>query len=136
MTIELAAPIAASHTVGALIEARVSSDVRDRGRLAIAAGSAVRGRIRRLERDAGLWAVGLEFTEIETETGRARFYANVLELDKSSGAKFIVRLRGKEEHWLPYLPGVAQFFLPESELALPKGFKTVWKTTSPRSATR
>ncbi len=136
VAIELAAPITASHTVGSLIEGRVAADVRLRGRLAIAAGSAVRGRIRRLEREAEHWAVGLEFTDIETETGTARFYANVQELDKPSGAKFIVRLRGKHEYWLPYLPGVAQFFLPGSELSLPKGFRTVWKTTSPRSATR
>jgi hypothetical protein len=38
-----------------------------------------------------------------------------------------------EERWLPYLPGVAQFFVLRKELNLPRGFRTVWKTTSATS---
>jgi hypothetical protein len=134
--IELADPVTKATTVGALIEGRVVADVRERGKVAIPAGSAVRGRVRRLERLEGYWAIGLEFTEIETTAGAVRFYANLQELDKQGGAAFLVRGPKKEELFLPYLPGVVQFFLPAGDLNLPKGFKTFWKTTSPRSANR
>ena len=134
LTIELAMPITDALPVGALLEARVAVDVRERGRVVIPGGTAVRGRLRRLEREAEHWALGLEFTEIETAAGPARFYANVQDLDKQGGSQFLLRPKGKTEVFLPYLPGVAQFFSPQ--LPLPAGFKTVWKTTSPRSANR
>jgi hypothetical protein len=133
LAIELAGAVTERHVVGTLIEGRVAADVRERGRVAIRAGSAVRGRVRRLEREGDHWIVGLEFTEIETEAGPARFYANIQELDKPTGATFFWRTK-KEELSLNYLPGVAHFYAPS--LPLPKGFKTVWKTTSPRSASR
>jgi hypothetical protein len=137
VAVELVAPVTERHTVGGLIEGRVVADARERGRTAIPAGSAVRGRIRRLERDGDYWIVGLEFTEIETVSGPARFYANIQELDKASGATFFLKTKMKdrtEEQSLGYLPGVAHFYAPKLPLAT--GFKTVWKTTSPRSATR
>jgi hypothetical protein len=144
VSIALAQPITDKATVGTLIEGRVAEAVKERGRVVIAAGSAVRGRVRRLERVeqvGGAWAVGLEFTEIETEAGTQRFYANLVDFDKS--VKEFLRatsltMRGQmvEESWLTYLPGVAQFYVTRDELDLPKGFRTVWRTTSPRSATR
>jgi hypothetical protein len=135
VTVELPGAVTEAHTLGALIEGRVVADVRDRGRVAVAAGSALRGRLRRLEQLEGRWAIGLEFTHIETAAGPVRFYANLVDVEQTGGAVFIVRDPKKEEElYLPYLPGVAQFFLPE--LPLPKGFKTVWKTTSPRPASR
>jgi hypothetical protein len=134
LTIELAGPVTEKHVVGTLIEAKVAADVRERGRVAIRAGSAVRGRVRRLEREGDHWIVGLEFTDVETEAGPARFYANIQDLDKASGATFFWKVSKKEELSLSYLPGVAHFYAPS--LPLPKGFKTVWKTTSPRSASR
>jgi hypothetical protein len=135
VTIELAMPVSETLPVGTSIEARVAADVRDRGRIAIPGGTRVRGRLRRLEREGEYWALGLEFTEIETAAGPARFYANVQDLDKQGGSQFLlVRGKGQTEVFLPYLPGVAQFYAPQ--LPLPKGFKTVWKTTSPRSANR
>jgi hypothetical protein len=141
VTVELAAPLTSANTVGSVIAGRAAADVQERRKTIISAGAPVRGRIRRLERiEDGYWAVGIEFNEIETVAGPARFYANILELDKQAGAQFLLRLpvRGKrgsmgtEERWLPYLPGVAQFFVPGSQLNVPKGFKTRWKTTSPR----
>lgn len=143
VTIEMATAITDALKVGGLIEGRVAADVRERGRVAIPGGSAVRGRIRRLEREDDHWVVGLEFTEIETGASAVRFYANLQELDKLGGATFTLRskqitTRGSqiEETFLAYLPGVAHFFVPGASLNLPKGFKTVWKTTSPRSASR
>jgi hypothetical protein len=142
VSIELAQPITYTMTVGALIEGRVTEAVREKSRTAIAAGSAVRGRVRRLERvDDDTWAVGLEFTEIETETGTQRFYANLVDLDKGvveilKTAARGTRGRAVDSQWLPYLPGVAQFFVTRREVNLPRGFKTVWKTTSERSTQR
>jgi hypothetical protein len=145
VTIELTGPITTAHTVGGLIEGRVLGEVRDGRRLVAEAGSAVRGRLRRLEMLDGSWAVGLEFTDVETVAGPARFYANLVDIEKGHNSTFMLRVpvqdrirrpgrTAQDEFYLPYLPGVAQFFVPQ--LPLPKGFKTVWKTTSPRSANR
>lgn len=140
--IGLAEAVTDKMTVGALIEGRVTEAVREKAKVVIAAGSAVRGRVRRLERvDEETWAVGLEFTEIETETGTERFYANLVDLDK--GVVEILKSavpgsKGKavDTNWLPYLPGVAQFFVTRKSVELPRGFKTVWKTTAARSTER
>ena len=135
LTIELAMPITEDLPVGALLEARVAADVRERGRVVVPGGTAVRGRLRRLEREAEHWALGLEFMEIETAAGAGPV------LRECAGPRQAGRLaippppEGQDRGvFLPYLPGVAQFFTPQ--LPLPKGFKTVWKTTSPRSANR
>lgn len=142
VTIELVEAVTPAHTVGTPIEARVVADVRERGRVVVPAGSAVRGRVRRLERVEDRWAVGLEFTDVETETGTQRFYANLVDVDKLDGLTFLLktaasavrRRQAVDTTWLPYLPGVAQFFVPA--LPVPRGFKSVWKTTSPRTGTR
>jgi hypothetical protein len=142
VTIELAQAVTDKMTVGALIEGRVTETVREKNKTAIAAGSAVRGRIRRLERvDDETWAVGLEFTEVETETGTQRFYANLTDIEK--GVVEVLKTavpgtKGKavDTNWLPYLPGVAQFFVTRREVNLPRGFRTVWKTTAARTTER
>jgi hypothetical protein len=140
--IELAQAVTDKMTVGTLIEGRVTEAVKEKRKTVIAAGSAVRGRVRRLERvDDETWAVGLEFTEIETETGTQRFYANLTDIDK--GVVEVLKIavpgtKGKavDSQWLPYLPGVAQFFVTRREVNLPRGFRTVWKTTSARTTER
>jgi hypothetical protein len=145
LTIELAGPLTNAHTVGGLIEGRVLGDVLDGRRVVVEAGSAVRGRLRRLEMVEGRWAVGLEFTDVETVAGPARFYANLVDIEKGHNSTFMVSVPVRDDvrrpgrvaedvFYLPYLPGVAQFFVPQ--LPLPKGFKTIWKTTSPRSSQR
>ncbi len=135
--IELTTPISGGQAIGALIEGRVAAAVMEKGRLAIPAGAAVRGRIRRLEHDGAYLVVGLEFTEIQTPAGPARFYANLQDLDKRSSVKLSIETTAPEERlYLRYLPGVASFFVSGSPQVLPKGFRTIWKTTSPRSATR
>jgi hypothetical protein len=114
----------------------VAADVREKRKVIVAAGAEARGRIRRLERrEDGAYAVGLEFTHIETVQGTTRFYANVQDVEKRRDISWTLSKplpRGTEEVWLPYLPGVAQFFVTGPRLELPKGFRTVWKTKSPR----
>ncbi len=145
LTVPLAlwTPLTDAQPVGSLIEARVSADVKAKGRLVLPSGTIVHGRLRRLERQDGHFIVGLEFTEIETAAGPVRFYANLQDIDKR--AKFVLRnlTRGprgqlQKEDIYPsrYLPGVAIFFVEGRQLDLPKGFTSVWKTTSPRSASR
>ena len=143
VAIELWEPVTAKQPVGSLIEARVAADVKAKGKIVLRAGAVVRGRIRRLERQDAYFIVGLEFTEIETGAGTARFYANVLEIDKR--AKFVLhtvtrgprrQIQTENMYLTRYLPGVASFFVEGSDLSLPKGFKSVWKTTYPRTPAR
>ena len=143
VAIELWSPVTGGQPVGSLIEARVCSDVKERGKIVLPAGAVVRGRIRRLEREEGYYVVGLEFTEVETGGGPARFYANLVDIDKS--AKFVLhnltrgprrQMQSENIYLTRYLPGVAAFFVEGAQLNLPKGFKSVWKTTYPRAAGR
>jgi hypothetical protein len=141
VTMELSAPITQKQAVGSLVQARVAADVKDKNKVVLRAGAAVRGRIRRLESQSGYYIVGLEFTDIETEGGPARFYANLQDVDKR--AHVVLRRQTREargvkveETYLPELPGVASFFVEGADLTLPEGFQSVWKTTSPRSASR
>src|SRR3954452_8651334 len=121
IAIELVGPVTEQHTVGALIEGRVAAAVLERRKVVIPAGVAVRGRVRRLDREDYQWVVGLEFTEIETSAGPARFYAVWQGLEN----------RGI---WTGVPPGVAMILTPK--LPLPAGFRISWRTTSPQSASR
>jgi hypothetical protein len=148
VTIELVAPLAAQMPVGSIVEARVAADVIDKKRVVIPAGAAVRGRIRRLDLPGeghDYYVVGLEFTHIETAAGTARFYAMFQDVEKRGSVKLMLSSGsevGPRHDWqteltyLEYLPGIASFYVTGSRLDVPKGFRTMWKTTSPRSASR
>jgi hypothetical protein len=137
--LELWEPITDEQTVGGPISAHVAADVTQKGKVVLARGAAVRGRIRRLERQEGYYVVGLEFTDVETRTGTARFYANLQDIDPRFKQILTTTTRGPrrqlitETTWSPHLPGVVSFFVKGPRLVVPKGFKTVWRTTSPRS---
>jgi hypothetical protein len=114
----------------------------------IAAGSPVRGRIRRLERYTDpfpFFVVALEFTEVELQGIRHRFYADVVEIESARGVEQTLSSPEKTEVWsqerlgqgikkiretlqFVNLPGVATFFFKGGKLDLPQGFRTVWKT--------
>jgi hypothetical protein len=135
VTLELTAPISEKDAVGTPMEARVSRNVNKRGKLVLAAGALVHGRIRRLERfDANTWIVGLEFTEVETPADKQPFYADLLDIDNSK----LLKLRHGEtthagivEIKLHDVPGVAAFFAVGQTFSVPAGFHTVWKTRGP-----
>jgi hypothetical protein len=141
VAIRLTSVITDQDAVGNLIEARIAGDVRSKGRLLIEDGALVHGRIRLLNRypELGHFAVGLEFTEVQTRDGPARFYADLLRLEKRDGIlpalHEMVRLpKGREgsvELKLPDLPGVASFFVEGKSFVLPAGFQTVWRTRGP-----
>jgi hypothetical protein len=149
ITVRLASPIASIAAVGAIIEGEVVKSAAPKGQKAIiAAGARVRGRIRRMERYAeptAHFVVAIEFTEVESEGIRYRFFADLVEMDSAPGVEHSIatsnepsarRLRdGTDEirtHHdlllLTPLPGVASFFFRGAKLDLPPGFRTVWKT--------
>jgi hypothetical protein len=147
--VKLRSRISGDLAVGGLIEGVVASAVRVDAATLIAAGSPVHGRIRRLERRTDpepCFVVALEFTEVESQGTRYRFFADLLELgsapgverELSSGSTKSESMPGglgarREERkwdktWLPDLPGVASFFIKGGELDLRPGFHTIWKT--------
>jgi hypothetical protein len=111
----------------------------------------VHGRIRRLERRSDpepYFIVALEFTEVESQRIRYRFFADLIELGSAPGVEgelsssstesrpiaggpgARIEKRKWDKTWLPGLPGVAAFFVRGAGLDLPPGFHTVWKTRS------
>jgi len=135
VTVELNKPISNEDIVGTLIEGRVSSKISKNGKLVLAAGAMVHGRIRRLEHfDENTWIIGLEFTEVETPSGRQLFYADLLDIDASK----LLRLEhgettraGKIDIKLHDVPGVAAFFATGHTFTVPAGFHTMWRTRGP-----
>jgi hypothetical protein len=149
IAVKLRNRITGDLAVGALIDGEVSHPVTRRGNAPIVVGSPVHGRIRRLERytePAAYFTVALEFTEIEIEGIRHRFYADIVEIDPAyqvektlsfpgttesrsldlAGAQ--LRLRSWDTVTTHDLPGVATFFIRGSRLDLRPGFRTLWRT--------
>jgi hypothetical protein len=149
IAVKLRSRISQDMAVGTLIDGVVSGKVAvKKGAVPIAAGSPVQGRIRRLERYTDPFphfVVALEFTEVELQGIRHRFYADVVEIESALGVEQTLSSidhtevwnlqnggqgvkQTKETLWLPSLPGVAVFFFRGAKLDLPRGFRTVWKT--------
>jgi hypothetical protein len=149
ITVKLRTRISGDAPVGTLIDGVVGNNVAaKKGAVVIAAGSPVRGRIRRMERYTDpfpYFVVGLEFTEVEVQGIRCRFYADLVEIDAARGVEQRLSTRDtsqtsdlfyggtvtrqtKENLFFYNLPGVATFFFRGSRLDLPVGFRTVWKT--------
>jgi hypothetical protein len=153
IAVKLRSRISAGMAVGALIEGVVAANVETNGAIVIAAGSLVRGRIRRLERYTDplpYFVVALEFTEVELQGIRHRFYADLVEIESSRRVGQTLPIANKREvrHHadggrevrstaealsLPKLPRTATFFFKGTTLDLRPGFRTVWKTLTPDS---
>jgi hypothetical protein len=69
------------------------------------------------------FVVALEFTEIESSAGRWRFFADLQDVG---------RLDKIERSSWKDLPGVGRFVVRTRRVELPKGFRTVWRTTKLR----
>jgi hypothetical protein len=148
IAVKLRTPVSSDLAVGALIDGVVDGDVAVKHKVVIAAGSPVHGRVRRMERYTDpfpYFVVALEFTEVQVEGIRYRFYADPVDIERIAGVE--QRLWTKDEYearslfgggsvsrqhrenlFLPVLPGVAMFFFKGAKLDLPQGFRTVWKT--------
>ena len=148
ITVRLRSRITGDLAVGAQIDGLVAGNVPGKGTVVIPAGSPVRGRIRRLEHYTDpfpYFVVALEFTEVELQRIRYRFYADPVDIEPIAGLEQKLWTKGdddnrgllgggqlitqhKENLFLPDLPGVAVFFFKSVRLDLPQGFRTVWKT--------
>lgn len=148
IAVRLNSKISEGTPVGALIDGTVDGNVTLKGKMILAKGSRVRGRIRRLERYSSPvpnFILAIEFMEVEFENIRYRFYADPVEIDPAPGVEQTLNYsrpfgsivqpsagpriqRSVESFTLPNLPGVAAFFIRGTRLDLPQGFRTVWKT--------
>jgi hypothetical protein len=141
VTLLLTTPISDGTPVGTMIEAKVAGDVRHKGKVVIAGGAIVQGRIRRLEQfRESPWKeflVGLEFTEVGAVEGRRRFYADFVRMEKNPKVRPAPPERipvpgprpGQERYLvLPDLPGVASVFVSGKSFTIPAGFRMVWRT--------
>jgi hypothetical protein len=137
IAVKLRTPVTGDMAVGTLVEGVASKAA------GIAEGSPVRGRIRRMERYSDPmphYVVALEFTEVESEGIRYRFYADVKEIEAGGGVtRRLETAPATEIDGALYrttkttltfveLPGVATFFVNGAKLELRPGFRTVWKT--------
>jgi len=144
IAIDLATEIAETDAIGKMIEARVAADVVQKRTVVAPAGAVVHGRLRRLERHSDFgkyFVVGLEFTDIELPGGPVRFYATLQDIAEKGRIQLMLRkgVRPKpgeiwrdEEMYLPYVAGVASFFVKGERLDLPKNLRTIWKTREAR----
>lgn len=150
VTVALSQPVTGTTAIGSLIEGTVAGAVAAKGsKVAIPDGAVVRGRVRRVERqpESGALLLALEFTDVEVDNTRLRFYADLESADRLTGVEWKVtadappragRAMGNdsaaaaraETPGLPNLPGVAYFLARGETLELPKGFSMVWKTQS------
>lgn len=147
--VKLNSRITGKLAVGGLIEGVVTAAVRQEGSVLVAANSPVHGRIRRLEQRSDpkpYFIVALEFTEVESQGIRYRFFADLIELGSAPGVEVELSSNSTESHsipggfgariekrkwdqtWLPDLPGVASFFVTGDDLDLLPGFRTAWRT--------
>jgi hypothetical protein len=147
--VKLNSRITGKLAVGGLIEGVVTAAVRQDGSVLVAANSPVHGRIRRLEQRTDpepYFIVALEFTEVESQGIRYRFFADLIELGSAPGVEVELSSGSTESHpipggfgariekrkwdktWLPGLPGVASFFVTGGDLDLLPGFRTAWRT--------
>jgi hypothetical protein len=137
VTVELTTSISAQDSVGKLIEGKVAGDVLRKGKLVIPHGSAVRGRIRRLERSPGdgAFILALEFTEVDGPGGPLPFYADLLRIDKNPEIQPIfserVLVTGEGTITLLELPGVASLAVSGTTFTVPLGFRMIWRTRGP-----
>jgi len=91
IVVKLQSRISGDMAVGTLIDGVVADKVAaKKGAVLIPAGSSVRGRVRRLERymdPVPYFVVALEFTEVELQGIRYRFYADLVEIEATPGVE-------------------------------------------------
>jgi hypothetical protein len=151
--VTLRSRVAGDFAVGALIAGVVANDVRNRDGVAIAAGTPVRGRLRRLEHyedPIPHFVIALEYTELELSGIRYRFDANLVRIEPAAGVELTLtdtqrvdigtlghvydtRIRHVAVTFSD-LPGVATFFFRGASLDLRAGLKTIWMTRPSASA--
>ncbi len=142
----------ATARVGDSILARLAANAVHKKKVLIPAGAVVNGRVRRLERSGELRAhfvVGLEFTSIETDSVRTRFYGVLESAQPVAGLSTELRASSTKSKsfaggmvtqgltvetaaadtlHLREIPGVGSFFMTGESFKLPKGMRMIWRT--------
>jgi len=109
--------------IGDPVNAALVTDVIQHGRTLILAGATVRGRIRRIERQAGPAVpsvVEIEFIEMEFSGKRARFFGELKRLEGS--------VNGLRTISSPAIPGAARLSFEGSSFHLSRGTIMLWTT--------
>lgn len=141
-----------SMRVGDAVTARLASDAVYKKKILIPAGAEVTGRLRRLERSDEIkphYVVGLEFSTIENERVKARFYGELGSIQQVAGLartltassaesvnfsggmvvqSFRVETGSATTLQFREIPGVGSFYVVGTEFKLPSGLRMVWKT--------
>ena len=134
--------------VGDRLTAAIDRPVAYQGGILVPKGAVLKGRIRRLERQAAPrphCLIGLEFTDIEFGGRHARFIAEMSGIQPIAGLSLVLRTakadtRGagmaggvtgpRVEIEKPvHIPGVASFFMEGLAFRLPEGMQITWRTT-------
>lgn len=130
---------------GDRLEGRLTADVKQDGKLIVPAGAVVHGRLRRLERlpqFRDVLLAELEFRSVEFGDQVASFSAEMLSFQTLRGIDTVVRVtrttdsgsgRISEIIRRDPVPGVGALFL-DGPGSIPAGFRMVWRTTSPSTA--
>ena len=132
---------------GDLVEGIIVADLKDHQLLLVPKGSAITGRLRRMEKysdPSPYFLVGIEFDDIEFPTHHARFFGTFksLESDVPGFSWFAAWANStkktldhdtlytttRETEHLPDVPGVGIFFMQGSAFRLPQGMRMVWQT--------
>jgi hypothetical protein len=144
----------ATAAVGDPVQAHVTDDVRQGGRVVLPKGTIASGRVRRMERrmKAGGFLLGIELTELRWGKNRAEFHAILREAQtvaqvksaraKSGDAGNIVGLAGSSisseapsvepavirKRGVANTPGLCTLWMKEEQWHVPAGMKMVWRT--------
>jgi hypothetical protein len=132
-------------SVGDPLRARVLQDVRYNGDSTLPVGAVITGHIRNLDRraSASQFDVGIEFSEVEWPGSRAKFYGELLEIDRRTAGKppLLTYFDGQRTKVAITndLPGVGIFHLSGARFHIAPGLHMVWRTlgaaSGPGSAT-
>jgi hypothetical protein len=121
-------------SVGDTLHARVVHEVRYKGEVVLPRDAALTGHLCKLDRGIarGRIAVGVEFSEVEWEGGRAAFFAELVDLDRKSAGthKVTTYFDGNTNKVLISgdIPGAGVFFMDGSRFRIAAGFDMVWRT--------
>ena len=148
LMIALSAAVDSSKAaVGDFIEAVVTADALQKNRLIIPKGAVLRGRLRRMDAQAGSpehFVVGLEFTDLEYPGYHARFFGTLARVESQvpgfqwllDSAKVTKTARGRGQkivtsgtaYRVTEVPGVGTFLMEGTSFLLPQGMAMTWVT--------
>lgn len=142
LSLRLSTPIDSSTTaVGDRVNAITTAEI-NHGKIIVPAGAAVHGRVRRMEKREGppvQYALGLEFSELELNAQRIRFFGALERLEPAvKGLREIagvgpVEYRGSPDseaqiYNVPDIPGVATLIIDGARFNIPAGATMIWRT--------